>query len=209
MSLKTVISIFGTIGAGGGITSLALWQTGQLSGVVGNKNSSAVSLASSADSRTDSVAEDRTISPQTLPNTRGLGEGNCKVVNAVGEDIFRGLQINKDEYTTIFCEDTNSEDSEEKIAKNWTGLFPNNLLVNNENLSLKTRFNVKTKTTDGNDGYETTFTGNRFLYPPLIGKWDNDTKVVSNKSITEVKITVEDESDNSQKLYLLFPTRGG
>lgn len=85
--------------------------------------------------------------------------------------------------------------------------MPNNLLVNSENLSLETRFNVKTKTTDESDGYETTFTGDRFLYPSLVGKWGSDSKVVSDKSITEVKITVEDEADDSSKLYLLFPPR--
>ncbi|RAO94902.1 hypothetical protein DNK47_02610 [Mycoplasma wenyonii] len=93
------------------------------------------------------------------------------------------------------------------MAENWTGLFPNNLLVNSENLLLETRFNVQTETTDESDGYKTTFTGNRFLHPPLIGKWGSDSKVVSDKSFTEVKITVEDVTDDSQKLYLLFPPR--
>lgn len=159
-----------------------------------------------SNSNTRNTITGQEISPQLSVSTRSSErEGNCEVVDTIGEEVFKELGKNKSDYTTIFCRNTDSVNSEPKLASNWIGLFHNDLLLpERESFTSITKFNLETVTMDEDEDeeYETTFIGNSFLHSSLTGKWGTRTKDISEKSIAEV--TVEEETDDSPKIYLLF-----
>ncbi|RAO94883.1 hypothetical protein DNK47_02700 [Mycoplasma wenyonii] len=207
--VSSIIKLVTAVGAGGGIASLALWQTGQFGGVSSNTDSSSSLSSLTVNSHTggDTLTERQTLSLQ-LATRKNTNEENCEVVDTIGEEVFSALGKRKSDYTTILCKDTNVDNSEVKMKDNWTGLFPNDLLlVNSKDLIVGTKFNVKTSTVkieegEEDDEYETTFTGSKFLQTATSGKWGGSPREILEKSITEVK--VEDDSDTTQKIYLLF-----
>lgn len=215
MSLRAIISIAGAVGAGGGITSLTLWQTGQFGSINSNVNSSVTSTSSGLN--TENLTALQTSSSPTSSVVKNTIEENCEVIATAGENIAQSLGIKEDDYTVVFCKDTNSKDSKKKISNNWTGLFPNDLLrLRDENHTIKTRFNIETNTKTLNldedeedesedEKYETTFKGNGFLFSPMVGKWENDSENVSGKSVT--RVSVEDLFGVTHTIYLLFPAK--
>ncbi|RAO95368.1 hypothetical protein DNK47_00770 [Mycoplasma wenyonii] len=207
--IKLISLICGAgIGLGGGIP-LAIKALQVSSNNTGIKEGQAVvsSSASTSPSPSNSVGQsirtgDREASEIQKQRAKSREQGNCVVLDDSDEitDVLWKFDKLSDDYTAIYCQNTNTETSV-KIS-NWTGIFSDDLLLNSWSLRAGDRFDVTTETkTLGSGDYQTIFNGNR-METPITGEWGEPVTTDKGKSVMIVKIL--EPKGSQESIYLLF-----
>lgn len=110
--------------------------------------------------------------------------------------------VDLDTFIRVTCSNANlNQDS--KMPNQWSGLFPNTLFKDRQEVTEGRKIGIKVKTEAIEDStkYKTTFSGSHF-YDQITGEWVKENLDETGEKVTEVKII--SSGSQGEKIYLLF-----
>lgn len=143
-----------------------------------------------------------TISKKLPENISVKEKGNCSIeeLSQDSQGFLLAQERGGNFYIEILCENTNEDTSKGSLPPYWTGLFPEQVLLDSSSLAIGKKFVVKTETISSDDNSITTFKSS-VLKTSIEGIWGEGLK--TGEEHTAITISLSETSRTINPIYLI------
>lgn len=143
-----------------------------------------------------------TISKKLPSNISVRERGNCSIeeLSSDSKDFLLSRGKGGNFYVEIFCQDTNEDTGKGSLPPVWTGLLPEQVLLDSSLLAIDKKFDIKTETILKDENSTTTFKSS-VLKQAIEGAWGE--KLNTGTGYTAIPISLSETAETTNQIYLI------